>query len=881
MRKLTSFAAFFVACIVLIMVLLPLAFNGKAARFLQNKANEYLLAEVSFKSLSLNLFTDFPDLSVSIPDLIVVGVDSFANDTLVKSSKIKLTVNIKSLLTEEGITIKKIMLTEPQIYARVLPDGRVNWDIMRPDTSAVIVEDTSIVRLHLKEISIKDAKVTFDNQESDILVIVKGWNGSLKGNMAKDRSLLSTNSSVSSLSFAYNKIPVFQDATINADMSLDADFKNSTYTLKTNSIKLNAMDVSLDGSIQFPDTATTRFDLRLNTGKVTFKQFLSLIPGIFMKDFETIKTSGDIKLSASMKGDMIGKDYPSFDVMLSVDKGFFQYPSLPESVSDIDISAHLYSPGGPVDNARADISKFHFNMAGNLFDLVFALATPVSDPDFKLKVKGIVDLGAIKKIYPLEKGTTLNGRLQADASAAGRKSYIDKKQYGKFSAQGNFSVKDLVYKTSGMPDVKIMEARMYLNSRNITLDALSLVIGKNDFQANGKLINLLSWFISDGNLSGNLNVTSSYLNLNDFMKKDSLAVKDTLPILAFEIPKNLDLGLSAKGKTVQFSNLVMKDVLANMTVKNGRVTISNLSAKALGGSIFVNGYYESTAPQKPEVSLGLNLQKVTFAETFKTFNMTRGLVPVFEKTKGDFSLKMQFSSTLNKYMDPDLSTLTGNGLLQSQNVRISGIKAMDLLATTLKMESLKNIALKDLKIPFKISDGKVKTSPFTLNIGGTKLDFEGSTGIDKTIDYAVKVSLPSSLSNQVISSLKGTITGTFSKPVLKLDTEDLARQAITGFADQLLKKTTGKNVEETVDKAKEDILKKAEIIRAKAKAEGDMLIQRAEIEGNKLIEKANNPILKAAAKLSADQLKIAAKKKAAELEAKAKEEIKAIGVKIQ
>jgi len=459
-------------------------------------------------------------------------------------------------------------------------------------------------------------------------------------------------------------------------------------------------------------------------------------------------------------------------------------------------------------------------------------------------------------------------------------SYVDKKQYDRFSAKGNASVSDMVLKTSGIPDMEIKEARIDLSPRDITLGKLSLVIDKNDIQANGKLTNVLSWFVNDENLSGSLNVTSSYLNLNDFMKKDSSVVKDTLPILAFEVPKKLDLILNAKGRNVQFSNLMMKDVQVNMNVRNGRVTISNLSANALGGSIVVNGYYETNDPQKPEVSLDFNLQKVTFTETFKTFTMAKALVPVFEKTKGDFSLNMQFSSRLNKYMEPDFGTLTGNGLLQSQNLKISGIKALDLIATTLKKESLKNISPKDLKIPFKISDGKIKTSPFSIKVGETMLNFEGSTGIDKTIDYKVKVNLPSSLSSQGISSLKGTIGGTFDKPILKLDTEDMAKQAIAGFADQLLKKSTGKNVEETVNKTKEDIVKKTEEIRAKAKAEGDKLIQIAEIEGNRLIEKANNPVLKAAAKMTADRLKVAAKKKAAELEAKAEGEIRSLNEKI-
>lgn len=873
MKKITGFIAFFFAIIILLMALIPLFLKGKVTRIVQNKANEYLMAEVSFNKLSFNLFTDFPDVSVSIPKLIVAGIDSFANDTLVKAEKVKITVNLRSILSDAGVSVKKIILEEPIIYAKVLSNGKANWDIVRPDSSVKYVEDTTTVRLHLREIKIKDAFLIYDDNKSDIFVSLKGWNGTLKGDLASDRSLLSTNSTVSALSFAYNKIPFLQNLKLDANMSLDADFENNTYTFKTNSIKLNAIDMSFDGFVQFPDTSTTRFDLKLNTENITFKKFLSLIPALYTKDFETLKTSGDLKINAYIKGDMIADNYPPFDLKIEIENGFFQYPTLPESVKDIFVNAHLYSLGGSLDNARVDISKFHFNMAGNPFDLLLSISTPVSDPEFKGKMKGVVDLGKLTKVYPLEKETKLGGIFKADVNASGRMSSIDQKQYDKLSVNGSLSAKNIVYKSYGKSDIKITNAEMKLSSKELSMNSLDMMIDKNDFHANGKLSNYLSWFLRDDMLKGNIYLESSYLNLNDFMKKESSVVKDTVPMLAFNIPQNLDLNLIANAKTVQFNKMILKNLQARMRVGEGRVTFNNLSANALGGLIMVDGYYDSKVKDKPEVSFGLNFQNVTFNETFKTFNVVKSLVPVFEKTKGDFSLKMKFKSDLNKYMDPNLGSITGEGLLQSQNIQISGIKALDLLATTIKKESLKNIAPKDLKIPFSISDGKIKTSPFSINISDVKLIFEGSTGLDKTIDYKVNAKLPESMTGNFISNIKGTIKGTFLKPIISLDTEDIAMQALKGLSDQILEKATGKNTEETISKAKEEIEKKAIEIRAKAKAAGDMIVKQAENEGNKLIEKANNPLLKAAAKQTAEVFKNEAKKKAAELEAKAEKEI--------
>jgi len=236
-------------------------------------------------------------------------------------------------------------------------------------------------------------------------------------------------------------------------------------------------------------------------------------------------------------------------------------------------------------------------------------------------------------------------------------------------------------------------------------------------------------------------------------------------------------------------------------------------------------------------------------------------------------MNMNFSTSMDKHLNPNLKALTGSGVLKSSGVKVSDVKVLDVLATTLKKESLRTISPKDLKIPFKISDGKIYTSPFDVNVSTLKLNLSGNTGLDKSIDYAVNITLPDNLAMGNIKTMKGTITGSFNNPKIKLDATALAKQAATGLADKLLTRTTGKNTAETVAKAKEDLTKEAEQIRAQAKAAGDKLIEQAEKEGNMLVEKANNPILKAAAKASAAKLKSEAQKKAAALNAKAEEKI--------
>jgi hypothetical protein len=877
MKKKIEIAIIIIGFSLIAMTILPYVFRGKVVSIVQKQVNKSLNAKVAFSDLGLSLFANFPNVTVSLSNLTVVGVDSFARDTLISAQKLKLAIDLKTLITDKGISVKKIELDHGNVLAKVLPNGKANWDIMKPDTTPEAKQDTSeSMHFEMKKIVIKHTNVVYDDREGNKKAELKDWNGTLKGDLATDITKLETKSKIKALSFAMNGMTILSNVTLETEISLDADFTKSKYTFRSNKIRLNAMEVSFGGWVQMPDTSTIDMNLKVNTEKVTFKQFLSLVPALYMKDFKSIKTSGNLRLGAFIKGKMQGDNYPAFGLNIAVDNGMFQYPSLPKSVQDIKIKANISSAGGSLDNTIVDISVFHFNMADNPFDLKAYVATPMSDLYVKGSARGIINLGIVKQVYPLDKGTNLEGRIQADLSASGRLSYLDKKQYDKFKANGSLAVKNINYKSSGLPEISVRQAAMNFSPKCMDLTTFSMLVGKNDIQATGKLTNILAYLLKNEVLNGSLNVTSSYLNLNDFMQEDNTVVKtkEATPMLAFQVPKNLNISLKANGKKVLFSKLVMNAAQADLMVKNGRVTVNDLSANALGGLIGAKGYYEAIDPEKPQISFGLNLKGVSFSQTFMTFETVKSLAPIFENIQGNYSLNMDFKTSMNKNMDPDLMALTGSGVLSSSGVKISNVKVLDVLATALNKESLKTISPKDLKIPFKINNGKVYTSPFDVNVGNLKLNLSGNTGLDKSIDYAVNVSLPQNVVLGNVSSLKGTITGSFTNPRVKLDASALAKAAATGLVDKYLEKVTGKNTAETVARTKKDVAKEAEQIRAQAKVTGDKLIEEAVKEGNALIEKAKNPILNAAAKATASKLKSEAEKKAAEINAQAEEKIR-------
>jgi hypothetical protein len=200
-------------------------------------------------------------------------------------------------------------------------------------------------------------------------------------------------------------------------------------------------------------------DLTFKTEQTSFKSLLSLIPSVYMTDFKDLKTSGEFYLSGTAKGVYSDADstMPDIALDLNVKDGLISYPSLPEQIKNISLKSDIFVNGTDMDKTTVNVDNFHMELAGNPFDMKFALRTPMSDPDFNGSMIGKIDLAALSKAVPLD-SVNLSGLINMSVSMAGRMSMIEKAQYDNFKASGNLNIRDMMISMAWYPEEKINEA---------------------------------------------------------------------------------------------------------------------------------------------------------------------------------------------------------------------------------------------------------------------------------------------------------------------------------------------------------------------------------------------------------------------------------------
>ena len=301
------------------------------------------------------------------------------------------------------------------------------------------------------------------------------------------------------------------------------------------------------------------------------------------------------------------------------------------------------------------------------------------------------------------------------------------------------------------------------------------------------------------------------------------------------VPDNIDFTLTTAITKILYTNMEISDFSGKVKIKDSRASLTDVKMKTLGGTLGMNGSYDTKNVNSPKVDLKLDIAGFDITKTSNTFVTVQKLAPIAKCAKGQFSTKLDFVATLDKKMQPDLKSLTGGGKLQTKTVVIEGFGPMEKLADALKNDKLKKASFSDLDITYHFVNGRVVIDPFDFKLGDVKGKIAGSNGFDQTINYVWDMQVPlAAAGSQANDVLNGLVSQANSKGAKVSLSDNINLQAIiegtvTKPSVRLGFKDAGKNaMDDLKAKAKDELDKQKKVLEDKAKAAVDSLKKEGE-----------------------------------------------------
>ncbi len=909
--------------LVAVAIIVPIVFKDDIKAAIDKEIAKSINADVIFDAdnFDLTVFRNFPNVTIEIKELGVFNHAPFEGTAFFVVQQIDIEVNLKDILFSDQLKLKGITLLKPQIDIRVLTDGTANYDITYPSTDTSTVEsEPAKFSFGIDHWEIVNGALAYDDRSLPFSMLLSGLNHTGSGNFNEVSFDLTTHSVADSVTVTYDGVEYLtnKNAVVDAIIGISEDY--SLYTFKDNTAKLNDFAMSFDGWFKMNEN-DFGMDINFKSPENTFKSILSLVPGMYTKDFDKIETKGDLSFSGFVKGTYSESQMPAFNLTLNVNDGMFKYPDLPTAISNINLDLLVDNKTGVIENTLVDIKKLHLDFGNNpvdarllienlkdykldgnikatlnlaelgkmfpmeglqmkgtysvnanakgvydslkkiipainasmslsngfvkssefplpLEDLKFnatvqntsgrmaetfiavknfgmlldgekvtaeLLLQNLDDYTWDLKVNGSLDLEKITKIFPIE-GMTLAGKVKANIQTNGKYSDVEASKYDRLPTSGTASMTGFTFNSSDLPyAVSVSSAEAIFDPKKIEVKNTQGTIGKSDFALNGAINNYIGYlFGPNETIKGTMNFKATLLDLNEFMTEtEETTATDSASYGVIPVPSNIDFVLHSDIKTVKLMDFTLTEASGDVIVKDGVADLHGIKFNMLGGSFVVDGAYNTKDINHPKYDLALKINNLSIQQAASSFSIVQTYAPIAGLVNGNFTTDFNINGELGQDMAPKMNTIDAKGLIKVAQAALTQSKLVSGITSLTKLEDTQQVTLKDVIMSATINEGKLSVKPFDVKFGDYVTNISGSTGLDGSINYLLKMNVPA---GKLGSELQGFINqntgaknstseipisialgGTYKDPKSTLLTQEQTAQvkeAITNVAEE-------------------------------------------------------------------------------------------------
>lgn len=578
------------------------------------------------------------------------------------------------------------------------------------------------------------------------------FKGFVKGKFSDNAMpAFNVNLKVADAMFKYPDLPTAVN-NINVDLVLD----NPDGVIENTIVDLKKLHLDFGSNPVDARALITRIYPTNVDASVNAKLNLAELGKMFPMEGLEMKGSYAVNLNAKGVYDSLKKIIPAIDATMSLSDGYVKSAEFPMPLHDLAFHSTIKNSSGKMAETVVTVKNFTMVLDDEKFNADLLLQN-LDDYNWDLNANGGIDLEKMTKVFPLE-GMTLAGKVKADIHTKGKYSDLAAERYEKLPTSGTASLKDFKYTSKDLPyAVTIGDASMVFDPRKIELKKMDGTIGRSDFSVNGAVMNYLGFALGKNEtVKGTVNFNSTLLDLNEFMTdtEETPSAEDTTSYGVIPVPENVDFVLKSSIKTTKLMDYTISNASGDIVVKDGIARLDGLKFNMLGGAFTVSGAYNTKDIAHPAYDFTLKIDGMSIQQAAASFSVVQTYAPIAGFVNGNFSTDFKISGELGQDMMPKMGTINGDGLVKVAKAALKESKLISGITSLTKLENTNEVTMKDVLMSASINNGRLSVKPFDVKLGDYKTAVAGSTGLDGSIDYTLKMNVPA---GKMGSQLQGFI----------------------------------------------------------------------------------------------------------------------------
>jgi hypothetical protein len=403
-------------------------------------------------------------------------------------------------------------------------------------------------------------------------------------------------------------------------------------------------------------------------------------------------------------------------------------------------------------------------------------------------------------------------------------------------------INELIYDKKS---IKKIASSGTMSEGNIDIRSFEADYNRKPIRFEGQLNNLPGYLYANEVLKGTIDLEASEINTDEWLTNIE---SDSSENITYLVPANIAVNINADIGVLTYDGITFERFDGSIGIFNQKAELKNVKANALGGSINLDGFYDTSDAGNPKFAISYDIKNLGFQETFARIKTFQLMAPIVKYLDGYFNSKFVISGELNANRLPVISSLTAVGYVETKEGNLKGWKPADALSKKLNVDLLKSLTIKNTINFFELVDGTIKFEDLKLEHSGIELVVSGGHSFNEQLGYYISASIPKELikkSNVGSTVLSGmdfinnqasqiglnipegdqvfldiTLKGTAANPIfqikpklskegnpkIKEQIEDKAKDKVEDIKDEVKEKIedTKENIEDTIKSVIDD-----------------------------------------------------------------------------
>lgn len=750
-------------CIVLALIWFGAAFyikqnNQKILSQILTQVNQKVSGQVTIGSMSPNLLKGFPNVSVSLNEVLIR--DSLWKNhhhDLVNAKKIEVSLNIFSLLAGT-VNIRKAGLNNADICIYTDSTGYSNTSAFKSKEAKTENQKTEKNNDNLKigRIDFKDVNLIIDNRKRFKLFNFKidALNGKIKYGLNGWDGNIKLKTYINSFAFNTHKGSFLKDKQIEGTISAHFNDNTKQITLDQNKLKIGNDIFYIGAQIQTAK-GKSGFKIDIKTDNILYKNVsLLLAPNISSKLLK-FGIEKPVNIIGSIVDDGSNSPDPLVHVKMTVKDNKVTIPSGELNACNfIGTFTNKDTLNREIGDENS-IIRF-YNLKADYYN------APISVDTFTVtNFSRPVAVGLIKSAFPL---TNLNSSLGGETflfknGTANIKLFckadIDHFLFTKPVIWGDVNINnaDITYLPRQM---RLINSNLVLkfNQKDLDIKSSRIQLGKSVVAIDCNISNFLNFYYTDPNkIQATLKMTSPQLYISEFIpflgpRKGTIKKKTTKENTIKQVSDQLDAVLEAAKINIQlkvnraiYNKFTANNLTADIALLGNGVYFNKINVSHAGGHLSLNGkLMQSGAINRYQFNSNIN--NVNVKEFFYAFDNFGQNSVTSKNLKGFLSANVNASGNITDKGAIVSRSMFGTVKFTLNKAALVGFEPLEKIGKFIfRSRNLANVELEKLNGLLTLNGDKVNISPMQVNSTALNFNVKGIYGFTNGTNIALDIPL--------------------------------------------------------------------------------------------------------------------------------------------